>query len=140
QAAAELQKVVVNFPGSPVAGDAQLLTAEAYSQLKRWPDAALAYRKFLEYFPEHTQRAGGYFNMAIAYFNTGSYQSSLQSFQVVIDSFPESEYASSARTNAETCRRRLGAGELQEEPAGDSATLPPSREMSGPSTEGVKQP
>lgn len=140
QAATELQKTVVNFPGSPVAGDAQLLTAEAYSQLKRWPDAALAYRKFLEYFPDHEQRAGGYFNMAIAYFNSGSYQSSLQAFQLVVDSFPQSEYAASAKTNAESCRQRLGAGELQEEPTGVSPTLPATQETPGPPTEGVKQP
>uniref|UniRef100_A0A7C4GFD5 Tetratricopeptide repeat protein n=1 Tax=candidate division WOR-3 bacterium TaxID=2052148 RepID=A0A7C4GFD5_UNCW3 len=140
QAVAELQKTVVNFPGSPVAGDAQLLTAESYSQLKRWNDAATAYRKFIDYFPTHEQRAGGYFNMAIAHFNSGSYQASLEAFQVVIDSFPESEYASSARSNAESCRRRLGVGDMQQVPADASATLPVPQDISSPTTEGDKNP
>ena len=37
QAIAELQKTVVTSPGLPIAADAQLLTAEAYSRMKSWP-------------------------------------------------------------------------------------------------------
>ncbi|MEO0077692.1 MAG: tetratricopeptide repeat protein [candidate division WOR-3 bacterium] len=111
QAVVELQKAVVNFPGSPIAGDAQLLTAEAYAQLKRWPEAAQAYERFLAYFPNHEQRAGATFNLATAYFNAGSYQQSLKWFQTVTDSFPDSEFAESARKNVEVSRKRLGAGE-----------------------------
>jgi TolA-binding protein len=111
QAITELQKAVVSFPGSPVAGDAQLLTAEAYAQLKMWPEAASAYERFLAYFPTHEQQAGATFNLATAYFNAGSYQQSLKWFQTVSDSFPDSEFAESARKNVEVSRKRLGAGE-----------------------------
>jgi tetratricopeptide (TPR) repeat protein len=121
QAIPELQKVVVNLPGSPIAADAQILTAEAYSQMKRWPEATQAYRKFLEYFPEHEQRAGAVFNMAIAYFNDGDYRQSLEYFELVADSFPQSEFATSARKNVDITRKRIGAAE-----AGSEATTEPS--------------
>jgi len=144
-AAIELQKTVVNFPGSPVAGDAQLLTAEAYAQLKKWPEAAQAYEKFLSYFPEHEQRAGAYFNMAIAYFNAGDYQKSLRSFQVVVDSFAQSEYVASARKNIDICRKRLGAGQVEEMPAGEAppestSTIPAPEQVTNPKNQGEQKP
>jgi TolA-binding protein len=117
EAIVELQKTVVNFPASAVAPDAQLLTAEAYAQLKRWNEAAQAYRKFLDYYPENEQRAGALFNLGIAYFNAGDYKSALGAFEAVIDSAADSEYAESARKNAEVCRQRLGAGEPATAPA-----------------------
>jgi len=119
-AVAELQKVVVNFPGLPVAADAQLLTAEAYSGLKQWPAAAQAYQKFLDYFPQHEQRAGAVFNMATAYFNAGDYKQSLKYFQTVVDSFPQSEFTESARKNVEISRKRLGAAEDEGEATPES--------------------
>jgi TolA-binding protein len=120
QAIVELQKIVVNFPGSPIAADAQILTAEAYSQMKRWPEAAQAYLKFLDYFPQHAQRAGAVFNLATAYFNNGDYKQSLGYFQSVVDSFPESEFTESARKNVDISRKRLGAAETEGEDAADS--------------------
>ena len=129
-AALELQEVVVNSPGAPVAADAQLLTAEAYGQLERWPDAARAYAKFLSYFPEHEHRDGALFNQAIAYFNMGEYQQALTGFQAVVDDHPDSEYADSARENIAACRKRLGAGVIgdgfgvQEEAAPEETPAP----------------
>ncbi len=111
EAIVELQKAVVNFPNSAVAADAQLLTAEAYAQSKRWKEAALAYQKFLDYFPEHDQRWGVLFNLGIAYFNAGAYKQALTAFEEVSRSGADSEYAESARKNAEVCRQRLGVGE-----------------------------
>lgn len=143
EAIAELQKTVVNFPGSAVAGDAQLLTAEAYAQLKRWPEAAAAYQKFLSYFPDHEQRAGAFFNLGIALFNAGEYKSALKAFETLVDSFGSSEYVESAKKNAEICRKRLGAGQMEmpaEEPADVPGGVPQRNEISNPSTEGVKKP
>jgi tetratricopeptide (TPR) repeat protein len=122
----ELQQAVVNFPGSAVAGDAQLLTGESYAQLKRWPEAAQAYERFLAYFPQHEQRSGAYFNLASAYFNAGDYKKSLADFQIVLDSFPQSEYVESARSNVGIAQRRLGAeagGEAPESP--ETPVAPP---------------
>ena len=115
RAIAQLQRVVVNFPALPVAAYSQLLTAEAYSQLKRWPEATQAYRKFLDYFPKHEQRAAAVFNLATAYFNAGDYNQSLKYFQTVVDSFPDSEFAASARRNVDISRKRLGAAEFEVE-------------------------
>jgi TolA-binding protein len=126
QAIVELQKAVVNVPGSPVAADAQLLTAEAYSQMKRWAEAAQAYQRFLDYFPQHEQRAGAVFNMATAYFDAGDYKQSLKSFQFVVDSFPGSEFAESARKNVEISRKRLGAAESEEQGTTPSDSEPPA--------------
>lgn len=118
QAIAELQKTVVTSPGLPIAADAQLLTAEAYSRMKSWPEATQAYRKFLDYFPEHEQLAGAFFNMATAYFNAGDYEQSLKYFKTVLDTFPATEFAESASKNADISRKRLGAaaGEGEAEP------------------------
>ncbi len=116
-----LQQVVVNSPNSAVAGDAQLLTAEAYAQLKRWSESAQAYQKFLDYFPKHDLRSGAFFNQGVAYFNAGEYNKALASFQMVVDSFPASEYVESARKNLELCRQRLGATGSQ---APDSPDVP----------------
>jgi tetratricopeptide (TPR) repeat protein len=120
EAISELQKIVVNFPGSPIAADAQILTAEAYSQMKRWPEAAQAYRKFLDYFPQHAQQAGAVFNLATAYFNNGDYKQSLRYFQSVVDSFPDTEFTESARKNVDITRKRLGAAEAESEGTTDS--------------------
>ncbi len=143
EAAIELQKAVVGFPGSPVAGDAQLLTAESYARLEKWDEAARAYQKFLDYFPEHEQQAGALFNQAIAYFNLGEYQEALGSFRVVVDSFPDSEYDESARENISICQKRLGAGVVEENPLGSTPgtgdETPPPEEKDIPSTEGGQQ-
>ena len=128
QAIVELQKTVVNFPGLAIAADAQLLTAEAYSQMKHWPEATQAYQKYLDYFPQHEQRAGAFFNMATAYFNAGDYKQSLKYFQTVLDSFSATEFAESARKNADISRKRLGAAEGEGEDAtepGAPEALPP---------------
>lgn len=109
-AAVELQKVVVNFPGSAIAGDAQLLTAESYAKQQEWTDAVNGYRKFLSYFPDHTQIAGAWFNLGTAHFNAGEYQRSLEAFQTVVSNHSDSEYVESARQNIVICRQRLGAG------------------------------
>ncbi len=124
-AIAELQKAVVNFPGSATAADAQLLTAEAYSQMKRWPEAAQTYLRFLDYFPQHEQRPGATFNLATAYFNSGDYKSSLKYYQVVVDSFPQSDYIESARKNVEASRKRLGAADSEEQGTTPSDSEPP---------------
>ncbi|MFO7675946.1 MAG: tetratricopeptide repeat protein [bacterium] len=132
EAATEAQKVVVNFPGYPLAGDAQLLAAESWSKLGDWTAAASAYRKFLAWFPDHAQLVGAWFNLGTAYFNAGEYQLSLEAFSTVVDQHPESEYVESARINVELCRKRLGstpsgerAGDAEEDrPAGDSPVQP----------------
>jgi len=135
QAIVEAQKVVVGFPGSPIAADAQILTAEAYSQMKRWPEAAQAYHKFLDYFPQHTQRAGAVFNLATACFNDGDYKQSLEYFQLVVDSFPDSEFTESARKNVDISRKRLGAAEAEgpaDSPRGDAEANPAAPESLPP--------
>jgi tetratricopeptide (TPR) repeat protein len=134
-AIAELQKSVVNFPSLPIAADAQLLTAEAYAQMKRWPEATQAYQKFLDYFPQHEQQAGATFNLATAYFNAGDYKQSLKYFQTVVDSFPASEFAESARKNADISRKRLGAIETEGEDIpepGTTEALPQSPDSGQP--------
>jgi TolA-binding protein len=138
EAIVELQKAVVNFPTATVAAEAQLLTAEAYSSLEQWTDAAAAYEKFLSYYPDHPQRAGATFNMATALFNAADYARSLEIFQTVIDSFPESEYVESAKQNIDICRRRLGAG-LVGETEGEPAPGTPPEGSAAPPTEGDKQ-
>ncbi|MBM3332474.1 tetratricopeptide repeat protein [candidate division WOR-3 bacterium] len=119
QAIAELQKVVVTSPGLPIAADAQLLSAEAYARMMSWREATQAYQKFLDYFPQHEQRAGAIFNLATAYFNSGAYEQSLRHFRTVVDSFPASEFAESARKNADISRKRLGAAEGEGEDAAE---------------------
>lgn len=106
EAAVEFQKVVVNFLNSEIAGDAQLLTAESYANIKRWNEAVNGYQKFLGYFPKHPQRAGAYFNLATAFFNLGEYEGAREKFQVVVDSFPNSEFARSCSKNIELCLKK----------------------------------
>jgi TolA-binding protein len=94
--------------------------------MKRWPEAAQTYQRFLDYFPQHEQRAGATFNLATAYFNNGDYKSSLKYYQLVIDSFPQSEYAESARKNVEASRKRLGAAESEEQGTTPTDGEPPA--------------
>lgn len=104
----EFQLIVVNFPNSEIAGDAQLLTAESYANLKWWKDAGEAYKKFLNYFPQHPQRPGVFYNLATVQFNLGEYEDALKGFKVVVDSFPDSEFFSNAQQNVEQCEQKLG--------------------------------
>ncbi|MGQ9707654.1 MAG: tetratricopeptide repeat protein [bacterium] len=135
EAVVELQKAAVNSPGSPVAADAQLLTAEAYAQMKRWIEAAQAYKRFLDYFPEDDHRSGAYFNLGIAYFNAGEYKLALTAFQTVVDSFADSEYADGAKKNAEICRQRLGSVA----PTGIGGETQAPDQPAEPEENGVKQ-
>lgn len=136
EAAFELQKAVVNFPGSPLAGDAQLLTAECYAQLDQWSDAANAYRKFLDYFPGHREVAGAWFNLGTAWFNAAEYQRSLEAFSTITEKYAETEYAESARQNIEICRKRLGIGGAS---PGGTPGGPADLGPSVPTTEGGQQ-
>jgi len=110
--------------------------------MKHWPDAVQAYQKFIDYFPQHEQRAGATFNMATACFNSGDYKQSLKFFQVVIDSFPQSEYVESARKNVDVCQKRLGADQSEGETATPEAAKPapisPPVEPKPPPTQGEK--
>ncbi len=108
KAVQEFQLVVVNFPNSEISGDAQLLTAESYANLKWWSDASEAYKKFLNYFPQHPQRPGVFYNLATVQFNLGEYEDALKGFQVVVDSFPDSEFFANAQKNVEQCQQKLG--------------------------------
>lgn len=140
QAVVELQKAVVGFPGSPAAAEAQLLTAEAYAQLEAWPDAARAYQKFRDYYPDHDRQPGACFNQGIALFNAGEYQAAIDVFRVVIDEHGDSEYAESARTNLDVARKRLGAETGEESPLApkgeEGSTTPPNQDTP---TEGGQQ-
>jgi hypothetical protein len=56
----------------------------------------------------------------------------MKNFQLVVDSFPASEFTESARQNIEICRKRLGAAQFEgtgtesEPPAPDSGQSAPS--------------
>jgi len=104
----EFQLIVVNFPNSEISGDAQLLTAESYANLKWWKEASEAYKKFLNYFPQHPQRPGVYYNLATVQFNLGEYENALKGFQVVVDSFPNSEFFANSKQNVERCQKKMG--------------------------------
>jgi len=95
--------------------------------------------------------------MATAYFNAGDYKQSLNCFQTVVDSYPASEFAESARKNADISRKRLGAAEGEREDGaqpgapealppvpdtGKAASLPAPAAPHGPQrpTKGDKQP
>ena len=74
-------------------------------------------------------RSGGYWGLVFfaiffgtALFNVGDYDESLTAFQHILDDFPDSEYVESSRQNIDICRKRLGAGVVEENPpdSGDS--------------------
>jgi len=80
--------------------------------------------------------------MATAYFNLGDYKQSLRHFQVVVDSFPKSEFGESAKQNIEICRRRLGADQMEGAGSEPEPAVPDSGQAAPvpAPTQGDKQP
>jgi outer membrane protein assembly factor BamD (BamD/ComL family) len=98
------------------------LAAECAVNLPDWTKASELYRRYLSYFPQGKQRDGVYFNTRTAYYNLKDYNTAMQCFTAVIDSFPDSQYLTNAQHNLDICRKLLG------EPgsAAESAVVPDS--------------
>jgi len=108
QAMDEFIKVVVNFPASSYAPDALLLAAESAVNIENWLKSTELYERYLSYFPKGKEKDAVYFNLGSSYFNLKEYGKALNSFQIVVDSFPASQYLSNARHNIDVCRKYLG--------------------------------
>lgn len=104
----EFIKVVVNFPSSSYAPDALLLAAECAVNTENWQKSTELYERYLTYFPKGKERDAVYFNLGTSYFNLKDYGKALKNFQMVADSFPNSQYLSNARHNIEVCKKYLG--------------------------------
>ncbi|MEO0113259.1 MAG: tetratricopeptide repeat protein [candidate division WOR-3 bacterium] len=103
-----LQPIATEMIDTEIGGDAQLLIAEIYSNQKDWENAKNSYERFIKYFPNHSQRAGAYFNLAITYYNLKDYEKAKENFQIVIDSFPDSDFKEMAEKNLELTLKKIG--------------------------------
>lgn len=116
----DLQRLIQQYPESPLVPDARLLLAQAYFRDKKFDEARSEYQKFLELFPQHERADEAHYYMGLAYFTQLSgvdrditfAQRALDEFRTVLEKMPDSAFIQEAATKAVICRRMLAEKEL----------------------------
>jgi outer membrane protein assembly factor BamD len=116
EAIEKLQRVVTNYPGATVVGDAQFYLAEAHFRSKDYVNAVFEYQRLLDNYPSSAHVAEAQYQIGEA-----SYQQrrrpeldqketldALNQFRRFLDDNPDSPLAERARQRVADCRAQLG--------------------------------
>ena len=111
----KLQRVVSNFPGSPLVADAQFHLAEAYFGMKDFVSAVFEYQRVVDAYSHSRWVVRAQFQIGECYYRqmrraeldqTETYQA-LSHFREFIEDNPDSPLAATARDRIETSRDRI---------------------------------
>jgi TolA-binding protein len=105
------RKVVIDFPDTEYAEDAQVNIIKIYDELKDYKNLVSEANLFLEYFPESERLPLALFYSGSGYFYLGNYGKAIESFKKILNDYPNSEYVSTATHNINQCYKRLGSTE-----------------------------
>ena len=109
------------FPGTAVAVEAQLRTADLYFERKDYLVAAEAYRSFAKLHPTDPRLAYVYYRAGLSYFKEGPkaidrdleyIEQAVAYFDVGMSYFPNSDYYAVTRKASQKARRRLADRQL----------------------------
>ena len=111
----KLQRVVSNFPGSPLVADAQYHLGEAYFGLKDYVSAVFEYQRVIDAYSNSRWVAHAQFKIAESYYRqmrrpeldqTETYQA-LAHFRTFLEDNPDSPLVDDAAQRIAECRGRL---------------------------------
>ncbi len=105
------RKVIIDFPNTEYAEDAQVNIIKIYDEMKDYNNLISQANLFLEYFPESDRVPLALFYSGSGYFYLGNYAKAIEAFKKIINDYPESEYYSTATHNINQCYKRLGSTE-----------------------------
>jgi TolA-binding protein len=105
------REVIIDFPNTEYAEDAQVNIIKIYDEMKDYDNLVREANLFLEYFPESERLPLALFYSGSGYFYLGNYGKAIEAFKKIIKNYPESEYASTATHNINQCYKRLGSTE-----------------------------
>lgn len=109
------RKVVIDFPDTEYAEDAQVNIIKIYDEMKDYDNLVKEANLFLDYFPESKRVPLALFYSGSGSFYLGNYGKALEAFKEILKNYPESEYTATARHNINQCYKRLGSTERIEE-------------------------
>lgn len=115
------EEVERQHPYSNLAGRAQLQAANAYYEAERYDDALVALDRFIELHPGHPEVAYAHYLKALCFYEQISdvrrdqemTQRALQSLSVVVDRFPESDYARDAKLKRDLTVDHLAGQQME---------------------------
>ncbi len=109
------RKVVIDFPETEYAEDAQVNVIKIYDETENHEKLVDEANLFLEYFPESERTPLALFYGGSGYFYLGEYGKAIESFKKIVKEYPASEYVETAKHNLNQCYKRLGSAERIEE-------------------------
>jgi outer membrane protein assembly factor BamD len=113
----DFKKLKEHYPYSKYAILAELKLGDAYYHDKRYSEAALAYEEFVRLHPRNEVVPYVLYQIGMSHFllfssvdrDPEETQLALQSFQKVVQVFPNSEYASKAEKQIQECKKRIAS-------------------------------
>jgi TolA-binding protein len=111
QALEEFRKVVINFPETEYAEDAQVNVIKIFDERKDYEKLVSEANLFTEYFPDSKKAPLALFYKGSGYFYLGDYGKAIEAFRKIISDYPDSEYISNATYNLDQCYKKLGSTE-----------------------------
>ncbi len=123
QARRSLHTIEENLPGSVEFPRAKIMLADSYffQSSPSYPEAAVEYQSFLNYFPRSPLRDYALYHLALCHYSAiesaerdqAETRKAITAFQALLDEAPGSPYATEARSKITQCWRRLAEHELQ---------------------------
>jgi outer membrane protein assembly factor BamD len=117
-----LRLIQENMPSSPEFAKAELLLGDSYffANKTSYPEAAVEYRNFLNYFPRHEMRDYALYHIALCHYaaipdaerDQAETRIAISAFQDLLRESPGSLYAVDAKAKITQCWRRLAESEL----------------------------
>ncbi|HJV23508.1 MAG TPA: outer membrane protein assembly factor BamD, partial [Holophagaceae bacterium] len=118
----KLRVLEENLPGTPEYPAAKLLLADSFffQGMSSYPEAAVEYQSFLNYFPKHERRDYALYHLALCHYasiesaerDQTSTHKAIESFEVLLREMPGSPYVPEVRNKLVQCWRRIAEHEV----------------------------
>ncbi len=121
QAKTQFTILVLNYPGTPIADDAQYYLAEAHFGLKEYILAAAEYEKLVRNYPQSPFVDDAEYKMGLCYYELSPHYGldqkytiqAIQYFQRFLEDFPDSPYRKDAEKKLMELRTKLAKKEFK---------------------------
>ena len=115
KAAEEFKKIKEHYPYSKYAILAELKLGDAYFGEQKFSEAALSYEEFVRLHPRNEVIPYVLYQVGMSHFLTfssvdrdpGETKTAIQSFEKVVQNFPQSEYAAKSQKQIMECKKRI---------------------------------
>ncbi len=118
----KLRVLEENLPGTAEYPAAKLLLADSFffQGTSSYPEAAVEYQSFLNYFPKHERRPYALYHLALCHYasiesaerDQANTNKAIESFKLILDEAPGSPYVPEVRNKLVQCWRRIAEHEV----------------------------